>query len=188
MLPRCGIWVMSSRDDVDLSDWETIEPTQQHSFTASAAPARQHLASSTSALLHSKGTRRPFASRPQQTAGQAGPPQRSPKVLLPARHSAGYSNPQARHGTKKALLVQSTRVHYSANLMLCGVVWLADMDIWHPGAVSVLVLCEPAGHLAPGEAPAIGDARAAGVPHLLLRPLAQSSGRSSRWSYSLLDI
>ena len=31
--------MMSSRDDVDLSDWETIEPTQP--YTASAAPSRQ---------------------------------------------------------------------------------------------------------------------------------------------------
>ncbi|CAL5222994.1 g5438 [Coccomyxa viridis] len=71
---------MSSRDDVDLSDWETIEPTQP--YTASAAPSRQHLASSTSALLHHKGARRALASRPQQAAGYAGAPQRSPRIWI----------------------------------------------------------------------------------------------------------
>lgn len=72
---------MSSRDDVDVSDWETVEPLLQSS-SLNAASSRQHLASSTSALLHSKGAPRRASSnsRPQQAVGHAGTPQRSPKV------------------------------------------------------------------------------------------------------------
>lgn len=97
MSSRCGYWVMSSRDDVSLSDWVTVEPSQQSS-TVSAAPSRQHLASSTSALLHSKGARRQqnFASRPQQAAGHAITPQTSPKVSSAAHCTPSQSTGDGR--------------------------------------------------------------------------------------------